>query len=91
MNDQKKNIVAGPPDQQIKMRNYDYSRVGRGPSSRFCNTPSGGNQKAVMIALILLLSGVLVGSGVYFFSVANNITKWDAYPDCPIEELAESV
>jgi hypothetical protein len=65
MNDQKKNIVAGPPDQQIKM-------VGREPSSsRFCNTPSGGKKKVVMITLILLFSGVLVGSGVYFFFVAN--------------------
>ena len=74
MNDQKKNIVAGPPDQQCEM-------VGRGPSSRFCNTPSGGKKKAVMITLILLLSGVLVGSGVYFFFVANKDVCAQIFPN----------
>jgi hypothetical protein len=121
----KKNIVV-PADQQCEMRTYD-SKVGRGPSSRFCNN---GNKK-VIVALILLLSGVIVGSCVYFFFVANKgdacaqiilngtagekligngicnggVYMTDAcsydggdcvafnlnYPDCPIEELAESV
>ena len=119
MNYNKKNSITIVGPDQCEMRNYD-SRVGRGPSSRSCNS---GNKKAVIIALILLLSGVIVGIVVYFFFVAKSCPRtageklidngicnggvymtdacsYDGgdcvafnlnYPDCPIEELAESV